>query len=79
MKNFINGRTETTTIGYVNRNNQRCCGHRKVPGTGPRQFAYRMECLEPGCGYIYGANGADVFQRKCPRHKCQGGKPGIKF
>lgn len=77
MKNFINGSTETTTIGYVNRNNQRCCGHRKVAGTDHGQHAYRMECLVSGCGHIYGANGTDVFQRKCPRH--QGGKPGIKF
>ena len=75
MKNFINGSTETTTIGYVNRNNQRCCGHRNVAGTDHGQRAYRMECLASGCGHIYGANGADVFQRKCPLH--QGGKPGI--
>jgi len=77
MKDFIGGATETTQVGYINRNNQRCGGHRGIAGTDHAQFAYRMECLEPGCGLIYGANGTDVFQRKCP--KCQGGSVGIPF
>lgn len=75
--NFKSGSTDTTRIGFVNRNNQRCGGHCGVTGTDHDQFAYRMECLEPSCGYIYGANGTDVFQRKCPR--CQAGKDGISF
>ena len=77
MENFVSGNTETTKIGFVNRNNQRCGGHRGAAGTDHVQLAYRMECLEPGCGHIYGANGTDVFQRKCP--KCQEGKDGISF
>lgn len=77
MENFMSGDTDTTKIGFVNRNNQRCDGHRGVEGTDHGQFAYRMECLEPNCGYVYGANGTDVFQRKCP--KCQKGKDGISF
>jgi hypothetical protein len=74
---FQNGSGRTTQIGYVNRNNQRCGGHRGVAGSDHGSLAYRMECLEPGCGQVYGANGTDVFQRKCPR--CQGGKPGVEF
>lgn len=31
-----------------------------------------MKCRE--CGHVYGANGADIFQKKCP--KCQGGAAG---
>ena len=27
--------------------------------------------------FIYGANGTDIFQRKCP--ECGGAKPGIPF
>lgn len=77
MENFVSGNTETTKIGFVNRNNQRCGGHRGTKGTDYNQFAYRMECLEPDCGHIYGANGTDVSQRKCP--KCQTGKDGILF
>lgn len=75
MSKFKSGGTETTRIGYINRNEQKCTGHRGVAGNGPGQLAYRMECLV--CGHIYGANGADVFQRRCP--KCQGGRDGIPF
>lgn len=74
---YQSGTTPTTQIGYVNRNNQRCTGHRSTPGNDHRQLAYRMECLEDGCGQVYGSNGTDVFQRRCP--KCQGGEPGLSF
>lgn len=77
MESFVSGSTDTTKIGFVNRNNQRCDGHRGVKGTDHGQLAYRMKCLEPNCDYVYGANGTDVFQRKCP--KCQKGKDGIPF
>ena len=71
------GNTQTTQIGYVNRNNQKVHGTRGVAGNDNCQYSYKMECMVEGCGYIYGANGTDIFQRKCPR--CQGGKPGIEF
>lgn len=77
VEKLISGGTRTTQIGYVNRNNQRCSGHRGVVGNDHEQRAYKMECLEPQCGHVYGANGTDVFQRKCPR--CQGGAAGILF
>jgi hypothetical protein len=76
MEPFRNGGTDTTRIGYVNRNNQRCEGQRGVAGTDHSQTAYRMECLEANCCYVYGANGTDVFQRRCPM--CQGGAAGIE-
>lgn len=74
---FVNGSSETTRIGFINRNNQKCGGHRGVDGTDHGQVSYRMECLQSGCGNEYGSNGTDIFQRKCPR--CQGGRPGIPF
>jgi hypothetical protein len=74
---YVGGNTKTTQVGYINRNRQKCTGHRGVAGTDHGQQAYRMECLETNCGHVYGANGTDVFQRKCPR--CGGGKPGITF
>jgi hypothetical protein len=74
---FRSGTTDTTQIGYINQNLQRCAGTRGVAGTDHGQVAYRMECEAPDCGHVYGANGTDVFQRKCPY--CQGGKPGIEF
>lgn len=82
MNEFRNGNGSTTQIGYVNRNEQRCDGQRGVAGTDHCQVAYKMTCLrinESGniCSYTYGANGADVFQRKCPR--CQNGAEGIAY
>jgi hypothetical protein len=74
---FRSGGTETTQMGYVNRNGQRCDGHRGTQGTDHLQHAYRITCTAEGCGAVYGANGSDVFQRRCPRH--QGGAPGIEF
>ena len=70
-----NGTTKRTAIGFVNRNEQRCCGHRGVNGTDHGQKAYKIECL--WCGNDYGANGTAIFERKCP--KCQKGDPGIPY
>ena len=75
MVGFRDGCGRTTKVGYINRNNQECHGHRGRAGTDHYQVAYRMECLY--CGHVYGANGSDVFQRKCP--ECQGGEAGIGF
>ena len=65
----------STEIGYLNVNGQQCCGHRGVPGTEQLQHAYKVECTH--CGFVYSANGSDLFERKCPG--CQGGAPGIRF
>jgi hypothetical protein len=74
---FRSGEGATTIIGYTNRNNQRCDGHRGKAGNDHLQRAYKMTCLEENCGHVYGANGTDVFQRKCP--VCQNGQPSIEF
>ena len=70
---YESGSTKTTKIGYVNPNNQEVHGTRKQPGTDNNQLAYKVECLN--CHEIYGANGSELYRRKCPN--CQGGKPGI--
>ena len=75
MAAFQDGGGNTTRVGYVNDNRQQCLGHRGRDGNDYLQKAYKMKCL--CCGYVYGANGSDVFQRKCP--ECQGGKVGIDF
>ena len=77
MSEFVSGNSSSTQIGYINRNNQRCAGNRGIPGNEYLQVAYRIECLQPSCGEIYGSNGSDIFERKCPH--CQGGTPGIYF
>ena len=70
-----NGEGSSVKIGYINDNGQRCCGHRGVSGNDNFQVAYKVECTL--CGYVYGANGTDMFERLCP--ECQGGLPGIKY
>jgi hypothetical protein len=69
------GSGASVKIGYVNPNGQRCCGHRGVLGTDHMQLAYKVECTK--CGYVYGANGSDMHERRCP--ECQGGAPGIRY
>ena len=65
----------STELGYVNRNQQVNLGSRGLPGTDHNQVSYCLRCGK--CGAEYGANGTDIFQRRCPR--CQGGRPGIPF
>jgi hypothetical protein len=77
MDKYMSGSSETTTVGYVNRNHQLCVGHRGTAGTDHGQVSYRMLCMRTSCGSLYGANGTDVFQRRCP--DCQGGAPGLPF
>lgn len=72
---FRSGSGKSVRIGYLNRNRQRCHGHRGVRGNDHLQNAYRVECEK--CGLIYGANGSDMHLRKCP--KCMAGKKGIPF
>lgn len=76
-EDFRNGTTETTTIGYINRNKQRVLGTRGKSGTDHTAKAYKLEYLNSKCGHLYGANGTDVFLRKCP--ECQDGRPGIPY
>lgn len=63
----------TTIPGYVNRNGQVVPRATGEPGTDHAQFIYALRCND--CGEEYGANGSDIFQRKCPR--CQGGALGL--
>ena len=61
----------TTSLGYINRKKQKNVGKTNQPGNDHGQTIYKMECL--CCGCYYGANGSDIWQRKCP--KCQDGQP----
>ncbi len=63
----------TTEPGYTNRNGQVVIRGTDLPGTDHYQYIYVLRC--GACGYEYGANGSDIFQRKCPN--CQGGAPGL--
>jgi len=68
---------ETTRVGYVNKNKQVNLGRTKPPraGSDHGQYVYVIRCMK--CRKNYGANGSDIFERKCPYH--QGGKLGLKL
>ena len=65
----------STSPGYINRNRQRVVRATDLPGNDHLQKIYILRCED--CGTEYGANGSDIFQRRCP--KCQGGKPGLSM
>ena len=65
----------TTTPGYRNRNGQTVIRDTGLPGTDHNQRIYELECGK--CGHRYGANGSDIWQRRCPC--CDGGRPGLDF
>lgn len=56
----------TTDIGYVNRNQQQVIRRTNQPGNDYGQTVYVLKCGV--CGREHGANGSDIFQRRCPHH-----------
>ena len=54
----------TTEIGYTNRNNQTVICKTNKAGTDHGQTVYKLLCGD--CGLAHGANGSDIFQRRCP-------------
>jgi hypothetical protein len=64
----------TTKTGYVNKQRQVVIRNTGRHGTDHLQYIYTLGCSD--CGCIYGANGSDIHERKCP--KCQGGAAGLK-
>lgn len=63
----------TTTPGYVNRNGQTVVRRTSLPGNDHMQMTYVLKCGK--CHCEYGANGSDIWQRRCPR--CGGGAKGL--
>lgn len=57
---------KTTDVGYVNRNHQRVVRRTNQPGNDHGQTVYVLRCGI--CGREHGANGTDIFQRRCPYH-----------
>lgn len=74
-RNRTTAKPKTTRSGYVNRNNQVVLGCTGEPGNDHNQILYILQCNN--CGARYGANGSDIFQRKCPQ--CGGGRPGLDW
>jgi hypothetical protein len=63
----------TTQPGYVNRNDQIVVRDTNRPGNDHLQYVYILACQR--CQNEYGANGSDIWLRKCPA--CQNGAPGL--
>jgi hypothetical protein len=73
-RNAKNSGRRWTEIGSENRNRQTVIRKTVHAGTDHSQHIYVLHCGE--CGYDYGANGSDIFERRCPL--CQAGKPGLQ-
>ena len=56
----------TIQVGYVNRNGQEVVRSAGKAGTDHGQYVYALRCRT--CGHEYGANGSDIFLRRCPAH-----------
>jgi hypothetical protein len=64
----------TTDVGYKNRNGQVVIRATNEKGTDFNSYIYVLRCTT--CGHEYGANGTDIWQRRCPKHDA--GKTGLK-
>jgi hypothetical protein len=62
-------------VGDINPKGQKLLAKTVFDGTDHNQKIWAVQCTHDGCGHVYGVNGSDFHERKCP--KCQGGKPGI--
>ena len=65
----------STRPGYVNARGQVVIRNTGLPGTDYGQAVYQMGCSV--CGHVYGSNGSDIHQRRCPLH--DRGAPGLKY
>jgi hypothetical protein len=69
-------RFQTTDPGYKNKNGQAVICKTGFPSESfPGQTIYHLRCTH--CGHDYGANGSDIYKRRCPRH--QGGTQGERL
>lgn len=68
-------RIKTTEPGFVNTLGQVTIRNTGNLGTDHNQYVYQLACSH--CGAVYGANGSDIHERKCPF--CQGGRPGLRL
>lgn len=65
----------TTRPGFTNPHGQTVVRATGLAGTDHRARVYVLRCANEHEGREYGANGTDIWQRRCPI--CQGGAPGL--
>ena len=54
----------TTDPGYTNRHYQTVIRKTDRTGSDHNQMVYELRCDD--CGRTHGANGSDIWQRRCP-------------
>jgi hypothetical protein len=59
----------------VNITGQRLIRKTAFKGSEAGQLVWALQCEQDECGHVYGINGAEFDDRKCP--KCGGGAPGL--
>jgi hypothetical protein len=62
-------------VGYTNKNRQTVVRKTGESGNDHNQYVYVLRCGD--CGHEYGANGSDIWLRRCPRH--DKGAPGLPY
>ncbi len=63
----------STRTGFVNPKGQVVIRNTGLRGTDRGQSVYQLACSV--CGHVYGSNGSDIFERRCPMH--DHGRPGL--
>lgn len=71
--NALTSWEHVTAIGFRNREGQQVIRKTDREGSVPGQRVFILRCTV--CDHEYGANGAEVYDRLCP--KCQDGPPGL--
>jgi hypothetical protein len=66
---------KTTAPGYRNKNKQEVLRATNQTGNDHNQLVYVLRCGP--CAREYGANGSDIWQRRCPY--CQRGASGLSY
>ena len=65
----------STRPGFVNHRGQVVIRNTGLRGTDFAQNVYQLGCSI--CGHIYGSNGSDIHERRCPMH--DRGRPGLPY
>ena len=71
--NALTSWEHVTTIGFRNREGQEVIRKTERAGSAPGQRVFILHCTV--CGYEYGADGVDIYDRLCPN--CQDGPSGL--
>ncbi len=54
-------------VGDINQNGQKLLAKTAFEGTDHNQKIWAVQCTKDRCGHVYGVNGTDFHERKCPK------------